>query len=271
MMNKKKQVTPPVLERYELKFLIPFELVDPISEFVSIYCSMDEYSANSEDLYYQITSLYLDTPQETFYYNRIYNIINRFNMRIRAYGETPQPPYFFEVKHKANNFIRKYRASVKADSLIDCVNDDDERKNFKLKDSEKKNYNLFQRLRLQYNAEPRIIVQYRRKAFASNCDDYARVTFDKGLRFYQQLEYDCCCDPKSMHYYCPYQNIDPTGTVILELKSYVTSVPLWMIDLIKTFRLEKAAFSKYANGVREILGYTTPSNDYRITSTDTDY
>ena len=39
------KLTPPVLERYELKFVIPDYMIDPISDFVSVYCSLDKYSA----------------------------------------------------------------------------------------------------------------------------------------------------------------------------------------------------------------------------------
>lgn len=55
-------VSPLELERYELKYQIPLEMVDPISKYVETYCDMDYYSCISPENYYVINSLYLDTP-----------------------------------------------------------------------------------------------------------------------------------------------------------------------------------------------------------------
>ena len=51
-----------LLERLELKFHIPETMVEPISNFASIYCSPDKYSRDAEGGVYTVNSLYLDSP-----------------------------------------------------------------------------------------------------------------------------------------------------------------------------------------------------------------
>jgi hypothetical protein len=104
--------TPQVLERYELKYTIPLDMVEPMCRFIEPYCSLDEYSEKSSDRYYIVNSLYFDTPNFHFFYNKDHECLERFNMRIRSLGETPQPPYFLEIKKKRRDIIKKYRAKI---------------------------------------------------------------------------------------------------------------------------------------------------------------
>jgi len=250
-------ITPPVLERYELKFTIPMFLVEPISDFVSIYCSLDKYSAMAEDSFYSVNSLYFDTPYYLFLRNRMLGCKKRFNIRIRSYGDSPQLPYFFEVKQKDSNVIRKYRGKVY---------DADWQSPFFLVDytprridnqKELRNIRLFQRLVHMYDAGPKILTRYRRKAYVSECEDYARVTFDIELKYMAEETCNLVPDMNKMISYDMSTNFDSGCSVVLELKCYTTQVPLWMIDCIRTFKLQRRSFSKYMTGVREVLNLYT--------------
>jgi SPX domain protein involved in polyphosphate accumulation len=252
-VNEGDIITPPVLERYELKFTIPEYLIEPISDFVSIYCSLDKYSALTEDSYYCVNSLYFDTPYFLFLRNRLLGCKSRFNMRIRSYGHTPQLPYFFEVKQKDGNVIRKYRGKVYEaawDTPFCLVDYKPQRID---NEKELRNIRLFQRLLHVYNAEPKVLTQYRRKAYVSDCENYARVTFDLELKYMAEDTCNLMPDRKRMVSYDMSTNFDSGCNVILELKCYTTQVPLWMIDCIRTFKLHRRSFSKYATGVREVF------------------
>lgn len=245
-------VSPLALERYELKYLIPLEMVEPISKFVEAYCHMDYYSQISPDKYYTINSLYLDTP--SLYLLRFKEMAGafNFNMRIRSYGEAPKPPYFFEIKYKIREFVRKKRAKVSAENwqnilewgqIPECL------------DSESgANLQDFLFMKMTYNVEPVILTQYRRKAYISEVDDYARVTFDRDLRYQEQLEW--CVKPNERllcHYDHP-ESFESMGeNVILELKCE-KKIPLWMIDLIQKFELMSGSFSKFGNSMATHLG-----------------
>ena len=60
-----------LIERYESKFTIPEYLVEPISEFVSIYCLLDEYSEQAENGFYRVNNLYFDSPNYLFLKNSV--------------------------------------------------------------------------------------------------------------------------------------------------------------------------------------------------------
>jgi len=254
-MTKTAQIEiPNILERYELKYHIPFELIEPISDFVRPYCYLDEYSAREENGFYIINNLYLDSPFYTFLNNRLEGAEKRFNMRIRTYGMNPVPPYFFEIKYKTGDIIRKFRTKCKyenAEEIFNCTNAV-EKYGFKGRDAE--NMNLFQRLAVTYNIEPKVFTQYSRKAWISDTDDYARVTFDIDLRCMEADSFILRPDLSKMVSY-DYETIfQPGCNTILELKCYTSNVPAWIMDLVSTFHLKRSSFSKYTNGALKILG-----------------
>jgi hypothetical protein len=63
--------TPALLDRFEYKYTIPIQMVEPIIQFILPYCSYDKYSALSPDKYYKINSLYFDTPDFLFLRKRM--------------------------------------------------------------------------------------------------------------------------------------------------------------------------------------------------------
>ena len=105
-----------------------------------------------------------------------------------------------------------------------------------------------------YNAEPKILTQYRRKAYFSECEDYARVTFDIELKYMAETGFLLTPDKHEMRACDLVTNFDPGCSVVLELKCYTTQVPLWMIDLIRKFGLQRRSFSKYVIGIKELFG-----------------
>ncbi|MNK19529.1 VTC domain protein [compost metagenome] len=245
-------ISPLALERYELKYLIPLDLVAPISRFVEAYCDMDYYSQISPDQFYTINSLYLDTP--SLYILRFKESANafNFNMRIRSYGEFPQAPYFFEVKYKLRDFVRKKRAKVNCENwgeLLEFGHPPDN-----LESDSLDNFENFLFMKMTYNVGPVILTQYRRKAYISHVDDYARVTFDRDLRYQEMNEWCVKPDEKRLaHYDHPESFEEPGHNVILELKCE-KKIPLWMLDLIRRFDLVGGSFSKFGNSMATHLG-----------------
>ncbi|SLM31697.1 conserved hypothetical protein [Desulfamplus magnetovallimortis] len=116
------------------------------------------------------------------------------------------------------------------------------------------NADLFIRLVCSYQAAPRILTHYRRKAFISDVDDYARVTFDMNLSSQPEERFNLIPDEKEMSGYDNETVFDPDCSVILELKCYSTQVPLWMLDLIRCFDLKQGSFSKYATSITQVFG-----------------
>lgn len=234
-----KAVSPLNLNRYELKYLIPSSMVEGISRFIETYCEIDYYSEISPDLFYTINSLYLDSP--SLYLMRAKEMTTgySFNVRIRSYGDGKEPPYFFEVKHKVGEFVKKKRAVTHNKDWLSEVD----------RPSSDRNLEHFKFIKESYNLHPQILTQYRRKAYLSLVDDYARVTFDRDLRYMECEDWSLIPDESKMCHYDQPEFFGYRGdNVVLELKCE-KKIPLWMVDLIRTFELERKSFSKYGNSM----------------------
>jgi len=250
-----------LLERLELKFHIPETMVEPISDFASVYCSPDKYSRDAEGGVYTVNSLYLDSPNYLFLRRRLDGSANRINMRVRSYGDTGKPPFFLEIKQKEVRIVRKFRAGVLDPTWHHVL---EEAGAEALRDSDvggpRDHLNLFLRLAQTYQAEPKVLLQYKRRAYVSQVDDYARVTFDTDLKYCPPAGYRPCAEAASLNP-CDHAAVfDPGCNVILELKCYASQVPLWMIDLIRGFDLLRRRFSKYVTAVRENFQRHSPGS-----------
>jgi len=279
-MLAKKISLPPVLERHELKYLVPLSLVEPISQFIAPYCQLDYYSTNAFESFYQVNSLYFDTRDCQFFEQRLYGKASRFNMRVRTYA-SGEAPYFLEIKHKRGSSVKKYRATISEHEWPGILTDPNYR--IPKTDSlvEKRNKELFMRLAHSYSIEPKIYTQYQRRAFFSTVDDYARVTMDKNMKYRPQEDNSLSKKPYSLQPDDSLTNYDDEtiyanntysdASVVLELKSNIGQVPMWMLDLIQHFQLKQVGFSKYlkstlvsreGSGIIYMLGDRASCCDY---------
>lgn len=247
--------SPLLFERYELKFLIPMNLIDEISHFVEIYCELDPFSDREPDKFYKVNNIYLDSPNYLFLQKRLAGIDHRFNMRIRSYGDSPVFPYFCEVKHKTMGIVKKRRAKIFEENWDQIFSGGDivPPRDSDIWEDSSDYKNHFLRLAFVHNAQPKIFTQYRRKAYASVVDDYARVTFDRDLRYERRETYDLSPAENGLSHYDNPEKFDPETNIIMELKC-TTQVPKWFLDLIQTFQLTRTSFSKYVTGIEEVLG-----------------
>ncbi|MEK7355053.1 MAG: polyphosphate polymerase domain-containing protein [Bdellovibrionota bacterium] len=236
-------VSPLFLERYELKYLVSMSMVSAISDYIAPFCEMDHYSQQAPDSFYKINSLYLDSPQLHFLRQKEAGAPNRFSMRVRSYGDVPKAPYFFETKYKTREFVKKRRGKVDIENWQGLFQDHTLVEG--LEPASQKNASHFLDIAHIYNASPVILAQYRRLAFLSTIDDYARVTFDRDLRYQSTTEYNVVPDEKLLvHYDTPEVFDEPQCNVVLELKCE-RKVPEWIVALIRRFDLTRGTFSKY--------------------------
>ncbi|MBC8210645.1 MAG: polyphosphate polymerase domain-containing protein [Gammaproteobacteria bacterium] len=245
---------PPVLERHELKYLVPYELVEPITRFISPYCSLDHYSSLAEDHFYVVNSLYFDTRGLELLQQRMNGKDSRFNMRVRAYADGDKAPYFMEIKHKIGSIVKKYRATATDKQWPQILQDPCYRidpNEFKM---ERRNKELFLRLVHSYALEPKILTQYRRRAFFSTVDNYARVTLDIDMKYRNESMLTLVPGNDMLNYdneniYTTNQFNQNLTNVVLELKCNIGEVPMWMLDLITRFELKQTGFSKYMSSM----------------------
>ena len=239
------------LERFELKYIIPYSMIRHIENYISVYCEKDLFSQRENDAYYTVNSLYLDSKNFGLLGKKKNKVADRFNLRVRSYGDGTAPPYFFEVKCKRGAVVEKLRSKVEDEQWPDFFKYRTDGPN--INQNNCGNLNTFFKHALALQAEPKILTQYQRLAYFSTIDDYARVTFDKNLRFQRVSEYTVTPDKEKMCNYDANEALGgPSASVVLELKSY-RNVPIWMLDLIKYFGLNQRSFSKYEKSLEESM------------------
>lgn len=258
------------LERYELKYHVPWGAVEQIRRFLEPWCSMDAYSSKSSDGFYWVSTLYLDSPVYTFFRWKEAALPERFNMRIRTYGEhpTPESPRFFEVKKKRCDIVEKTRGTLKGGHAERLWTDTSEVLH-SASSKDRKNLEEFYRLSQTWNAHPILLTQYRRIAWFGIHEEYARVTIDTGLRWREERGFDFTALPSQMRPSDLPDYFRPGANAILELKCPKAQVPWWMLDLIRYLNLERTSFSKFGAAVRESL--TLPSVRSVCSSMETPY
>lgn len=254
---------PPVKERYELKYLVPWDLVEPLSRFIEPYCAMDAFSDSSADGFYVVNSLYFDTRGYEFLKQRLWGRDTRFNMRVRSYGAGDQPPYFMEIKHKTGTCVKKYRTTIGGEEWPRILTDPC----YRIPETEvlveRRNKELFMMLAHSYAIEPKILTRYRRRAFFSTVDAYARLTMDADMQYQTEEDYNLQPGEHMVNYdnetvYSSYERTD--ARVVLELKCDVGQVPMWMLDLITRFELKQVGFSKYLSST--LVSFYDNGNGY---------
>lgn len=242
-------------ERFELKYIIPKSLIEPIVDYIGVYCQQDKYSQSHPEGYYRVNTLYLDSKNFILLGRKKNNMDRRFNLRVRSYGDGTCPPYFFEMKCKRGNIVEKYRSRLDRKDwkqyLVGTPPTPQIKNPFKFADSNGENLENFLKKAESLQVEPKILTQYDRLAYFSTIDDYARVTFDRNLKFQMTNEYLVAPETRKM---VNYDLAEVFGTrqssVVLELKSY-KKVPIWMLDLVRYFGLNRSSFSKYEKSYDE--------------------
>ncbi|MBQ5610332.1 MAG: polyphosphate polymerase domain-containing protein [Fibrobacteraceae bacterium] len=241
-----------LLERFELKYHIPVEWADIIGEMISPYCEEDYYSKITPGGFYWITNLYLDSPNWTFLKWRNARLLDRFNMRIRTYGEHPDPKgtFHFEVKRKIRNICFKSRATIKGENPSFVFENPKEM--WPVKSERDRQYLEEYLYKVNtFNASPRLLTQYKRRAWFSTTEEYSRVTIDTCMRFREENGFDYTVDPHYMHSTGLPRFFAPGCDAVLELKCPCSQVPYWMMDLIHALNLKLAGFSKFGNAAAE--------------------
>lgn len=247
-----QQATFTRLARYELKYHIRLDELERIEAFLRPWCGLDAHSERSPDGFYWVTSLYLDTPWLLLARNREMSLAEHTNLRIRAYGESPAAgsPRHFEIKHWDGSIVEKTRGTLREGDPA-ALWEDTARILAQAGEADRANLSNFYLLSQQWNAAPVYLTQYRRKAWFGLLDEYSRVTVDTGLRWREETGFDFTVADKAMRASDPPDYFRPGAHAILELKCLRNAVPLWMLDLIRRFELERSSYSKYVTAVKE--------------------
>jgi hypothetical protein len=234
-------------ERLELKYVIDEGTAGRVRRAIEPYCTPDAHnrSAGSTAPGYPVRSLYLDTPSLAFHHAKARGEPERFKLRMRRYRGLEAVSQ--ELKRRSSDVVEKTRVLFCPDELRDAAHglakpleDTPEARRLAAR---------FARLTLSTGAEPSLLVRYDREAYSSEVDTYARVTFDRNIEFQRTAAWSLDDAPGAWESLEMHARADvQRPMVVLELKC-TTSVPAWLVDVIRQHELRRDSVSKYSLGI----------------------
>lgn len=224
-----------VFDRWELKYLMDVRSIPNLLEYLSPLLIADE---NGDSGSYKIRSLYYDTRDFKYYFEKIDGEKIRSKPRIRSYNQiTENDTVFFELKRRINQATQKSRVLMNLQDAYDLINKGqisiDTRK---FNGEELQVISTLDLLALKNSIEPKCIVSYDRKAYMGKYERGLRITFDTNLRC---RKYNLKLEEINRELFF----IKPQYCV-LEIKSNRT-VPKWVVSAVQTFSIESLRISKY--------------------------
>ena len=223
--------------RFELKYVVTHDAMRAFERDLEGYTRRDAHDTDPRG--YEVESVYWDSPELTFFWEKIDGQKFRRKLRSRRYGAGSESG-FVEIKQRTDRTVQKRRMRAplaEVGRFFDGLEDGGEAA-FAPEDPVLQEA-LF--LRSYYNLHPIAAVRYRRKAYFGLFERDLRITFDTGLAFGTHAidiagEVDC---DRSL--------LDPR-LAILEIK-FDERAPLWLVRLVESHGLELVRFSKYCAAV----------------------
>jgi SPX domain protein involved in polyphosphate accumulation len=238
-----------IIERYELKYLVPERLVPAIREAALATSRIDKYAGANGT--YRIRSLYFDTLRYDLYSANEREQADRFKMRARIYpGATTH--VFLEVKRRVLDVIIKSRAAIPRELWRDVL--DARSAALEALPPQVRNRAMqFLGRYHRHHLRPVLMVEYEREPYVSEIDSYGRLTFDRNIVVQEQPELSLGVDPRRWRPIDHRVQTETNETVcVLELK-FERRPPTWMSALVRRLDLVRYSFSKYAHGVASEL------------------
>jgi SPX domain protein involved in polyphosphate accumulation len=228
--------------RYEYKYKINAVIMSQIREFIQPFTKYDDHLEKCGHRQYTVRSIYFDTPEFDFYYEKLDGVKIRKKLRVRTYNDIDDYA-FLEIKRKYLNCVAKERSRLSIltiERLINthenCVYEFPQNDHSARIVSGRFLYNL-----LKKGLVPILLVVYEREAYVDKMIDHNRLTIDINLRALSKPDLRDMMNTDNFKYI--------TGNdVILELK-FNNFMPKWMKDLASEFKLKRQSISKYCLGI----------------------
>jgi SPX domain protein involved in polyphosphate accumulation len=236
--------------RHELKYEIDLHRAAEFFKELEPYCDLDPHAGATGS--YEIASVYYDTEDLRFYYDREESVGYRRKIRLRTYNQDGNAvALFLEIKEKHKQYVGKKRINM---SSLDVLKLGIPHNQLPLslvarylKDSAEAREILYLHKRLM--VYPVVLIRYIRKPFVSKFDNDLRITLDTRITAGgDDLEkYDANHE----------KHIVNPNHGILEVKTN-KSIPLWLHSIIEGYGLVQCRYSKYCLGVDAIYSKNSP-------------
>ncbi|MGC5341573.1 polyphosphate polymerase domain-containing protein [Streptomyces sp. DT171] len=226
--------------RYELKYLVPVERAAGIRDEMAERMDRDPHSPVGG---YGVWSLYYDTPQLRFYWEKIDGLRFRRKLRVRHYGDldgvTDASPVCVEIKQRVNRVTQKRRITLPYATARQLC---DGRQLIERAPDEDAFVQEVLELVVRLNLRPTAITGYQREALVGrDADTGVRVTFDRRIR------------GRDRDFHLGTPDVENRFTVpphlsVLEIKVNERT-PYWITDLAARRNLNLVRVSKYVQTI----------------------
>ncbi len=243
--------------RFELKYLVPVEEAAEIRDELAERMDRD---LNSPVGGYGVWSLYYDTPQLRFYWEKIEGLKFRRKLRIRHYGDldgvTDESPVCVEIKQRVNRVTQKRRITLPYGTARRLC---DGRDLVEHSPQERAFIHEVLELVVRLNLQPTAITGYQREALVGrDADTGLRVTFDRRIRGRDRDFHFGIATPENRFTIPPHMSV-------MEIKVNERT-PHWITDLAARRNLSLVRISKYVQSV-EAFGLA-PRSVFHVNEAD---
>ncbi|SNT64633.1 VTC domain-containing protein [Asanoa hainanensis] len=222
--------------RYEIKYLLPVTAVPALRRVLAGRMEPDSHSAGSGG--YGVWSLYYDTRDLRFYWEKIEGLRFRRKLRIRHYGDRStiddDTAVYVEIKQRVNRVTQKRRLALPyrlARELCDG----------RAKVAQDPFLDEVLELLCGLDLRPIATTGYQREAFVGRgADAGLRVTLDHRVRG-RDRDFHLGADAEN-------RLIVPARLAVVEFKAN-ERVPYWLTDLAAELNLSVVRMSKYCQSV----------------------
>jgi VTC domain len=225
-----------VMNRYEVKYLVPTARVSSLLAEFADYTRPDPYDLDGRG--YPIFSIYWDTPTLTFFWEKVEGVKYRRKLRFRRYGSGRD--VFVEVKQREDRTLQKRRLKWPLERVMAAFGDGRTRVDWNALGDEPVAVEvalMIERLRLQ----PTMGILYRRRALFGAFDPELRITVDGRIQY----------QPPPLDLEHPFEvgryALDPRVSV-LEVK-FDHRAPRWFMKTAARYGLSMVRMSKYCSAV----------------------
>lgn len=225
--------------RYEIKYFVDEMKVPELRRELAARMDTDPYSPRGG---YPVTSLYYDTPDLRFYWEKIEGLKFRRKVRMRLYGDpaacTDDSPVQVEIKQRVNRVTQKRRTALPYGVALRWLNG---REDIECDDSQRPFVDEVSGLVGNLDLRPIVTTGYLREAFVGRDADLGlRVTIDHKVHGRD----------RDFHFASGAENrfIIPPKLAVVELKAN-ERVPYWATDLTARLDMSVIRVSKYCQSV----------------------
>jgi len=230
--------------RFEIKYLVPCKEIPRLVADLGAYVYQDP---NGDDQWgYPIYSVYWDSPDRYFFWEKIEGLKFRRKLRFRRYGDSRD--VFLEIKQRDDRTLQKRRCRMPVEQAEGLFADLAVGMGSLRQDDVDPVVAEAAVMCHRHRLKPAVSVRYRRRAFFAHFEPGLRITFDTRIQYRRATE-SSEVRPFDVGKYV----LDPRVSV-MEVK-FTGQVPLWLARTTTRHGLQIVRMSKYCTAVdREFYG-----------------